>query len=75
MNENCNKNEKIKALQVIVSPETLKLLQILFKELNICTVDLDALVTNCIDIYNGANIDVCKLLGTDQNKSKIRFSF
>ena len=73
MNDNCDKNEKIKALEVTVSKDSLKLLQILFAELNICASDLDSLVTVCSDLHKGSEINVCNLLGTNSNTSENYF--
>lgn len=48
-----------------------KMLQLLFKELSYCTIDLDELVNNCIDIYSGKQVDLNSLLGTKStNRSK-----
>ena len=47
----------------MLSTDTIKLLHILFVELNSCTHDLNEVVTNCIDIYKGKSIDISSLLG------------
>ncbi len=39
----------------------------LFIELNTCTNDLNELVNNCIDMYNGKSIDISSLLGYSGN--------
>lgn len=62
--ENSILNEKINSLETALSSETLKLIKILFKELNLTIKDLDVLVASCIDIYHGNQIDICSLLGT-----------
>jgi chromosome segregation ATPase len=69
MNENCDKNEKIKALEVIINADSLKLLQMLFAELNICTTDLDSLVNICNDIYKRKDINVHQLIGSNSSNA------
>jgi hypothetical protein len=64
LNENCDKNERINALEAIIDKDSLKLLHLLFGELNTCTSDLDSLVTVCSDLHKGNDISVTKLLGT-----------
>lgn len=71
MNENLSLKDKIKAFETVLSADSLKLLKLMFKELNNSTFDLDLLVTNCVDIYHGKSIDICSLLGTaNQNSCK-----
>lgn len=70
--ENLTLNEKIKSMETLMNKDSLKLLQNLFKELNVCTSDLDGLVGVCVDLYNGKNVDICNLLGvSDRNRSII----
>lgn len=69
MNENCDKNEQIKALEVIINTDSLKLLQILFSELNMCTTDLDSLVKICADIYKQKDINVNQLIGSNSSNA------
>lgn len=47
----------------MLSADTTKLLHLLFIELSACTSDLDTLVNNVIDIYNGKQVDITSLLG------------
>ena len=47
----------------MINADTTKLLHLLFIELSACTNDLDELVNNCIDIYNGKQIEISSLLG------------
>ena len=68
MDENLNSNEKVKALDAAMSPETLKSLYKLFEELNGCTQDLNNLATNCIDLYNKQEVSVNSLLGYEHIK-------
>ena len=75
MNENLILNEKIMALEILMSTDSLKLLQNLFKELNICTSDLDGLVGVCIDLYHGEIVDICDLLGTSNRNKSINLDF
>jgi hypothetical protein len=70
LSEKLNLSEKLKSLEVLVSPDSLKLLQMLFGEMNSCSTDLESLVTNCIDIYKGRNVDVCSLLGVSNSGSR-----
>jgi hypothetical protein len=64
INENLTITEKLKSYEVLCSVDSFKLFKLLFKELSSCTIDLECLARNCIDIYNGKPIDVCSLLGT-----------
>ena len=63
MHENLNLKEKCQSFELMLSTDTIKLLHLLFVELNSCTHDLNEVVTNCIDIYKGKSIDISSLLG------------
>ena len=63
MNSNLAMTEKLKSYESIMNAELEKLLQNMFKELNICTSDLNDLVNNCLDLYAGRQVDVTSLLG------------
>lgn len=69
MEENLNLTEKLKTLNTAMSQETLKYLYSLFKELNLCTQELNELVNNCIDLQNGKPVDVNSLLGYSEASS------
>jgi hypothetical protein len=69
LHENLNLKEKCQSYDLMLSADTIKLLHLLFIELNACTNDLNGLVTNCIDIYNGKQIDISSLLGFDSSQS------
>lgn len=69
LEEKINLSEKLSTLNAAMSPETLKYLFSLFKELNLCVKDLNELVTICIDFYHGKQIDVNYLLGYSKDVS------
>ncbi len=74
INENLTLTEKLKSYEILCSVDSFKLFKLLFKELSSCTIDLECLTQNCIDIYNGKQIDVCSLLGNPNRlKSNIFF--
>ncbi|RNA40165.1 centrosomal of 85 kDa-like isoform X1 [Brachionus plicatilis] len=62
--ENGKLVEKITSLETALSSDALKLMRMLFKELNLAIKDLNLIVTNSIDIYHGNQVDICSLLGT-----------
>ncbi|CAF0930059.1 unnamed protein product [Brachionus calyciflorus] len=62
--ENLNLTDRANSLEAALSADALKLLKALFKELNLTIKDLNLIVTNCIDIYHGNQVDICSLLGT-----------
>lgn len=68
--ENLNLREKCQSFELMQSSETTKMLHILFIELSACTNDLDELVNNCIDIYNGKQIEISSLLGYGRKSSE-----
>ena len=72
MSDYVNLTDKLKSYEILCSADSFKLFKLLFKELSNCTVDLECLTQNCIDIYNGKQIDVCSLIGTPNRlKGKI----
>ena len=73
ISQNLNLNDKLKSFEVLSSADSFKLFKLLFKELSNCTVDLECLAENCIDIYNGRQIDVCSLLGTPMKSKRVFF--
>ena len=68
--ENLNLREKCQSFELMQSSDTTKMLHILFIELSACTNDLDELVNNCIDIYNGKQIEISSLLGYGRKSSE-----
>jgi chromosome segregation ATPase len=73
MSENVALTDKLKSYEILCSADSFKLFKLLFKELSNCTVDLECLAQNCIDIYNGKQIDVCSLIGGTSNRLKGMF--
>ena len=63
LDSNTVMSEKLKSYESIMNSELEKLLHNMFKELNICTSDLNDLVKNCLDLHNGLPVDVTSLLG------------
>lgn len=55
--------ENLRSFELMQSSDTTKLLHLLFVELSGCTNDLDCLVHNCVDIYEGKQIEITSLLG------------
>jgi hypothetical protein len=64
LDENLMLKEKLKTYESIMNSDLKKIMQLLFKELNCCTVDLDELVKNCVDIYSGKQVNLNSLLGS-----------
>jgi chromosome segregation ATPase len=63
MEENLNLKDNLNTLDTAMSAETLKFLYKLFEELNGCTLELNNLVKNCIDLHKGKQVEIDSLLG------------
>jgi chromosome segregation ATPase len=63
MKENLNLKDSLTSLDTAMSSDALKFLYKLFGELNICTLELDNLVKNCIDLHEGKQVEIDSLLG------------
>ena len=61
--ENASVRDKLTTMEILVNADSLKMLQMLFSELNSSTADLDNLVKHCVSLYKGEQVDVCDLLG------------
>lgn len=63
LSTNLTLQDQCRSFELMLSADTTKLLHLLFIELSACTSDLDSLVNNVIDIYNGKQVDITSLLG------------
>lgn len=70
--ENLTLKDKLNGLETVMNADLKKMLQLLFKELNYCTIDLDELVNNCVDIYSGKQVDLNSLLGTKSTNRNLQ---
>ena len=67
--KNSTLSDKMKAFEALLSADSMKVLRLLFKEMNECTSELDSLVRICMDINEGKEIDCCTLLGSATRRS------